>query len=192
MPFTSPLDTPKHHLGLMIRWCHTGQVKQGLLAHGRSQSLRQKKEDEGGASEADKPGLGPLLCLFAGLGWLVLFRALVSSLHPHLKEAPSGKNGTHERFLCRQVAPAATPASPVLTETKTLGSWQVYGQHSWQPWEGRRFFPRSVGRCRLSQPDLHRSYLGKKKKKNKQFKIIFYGCIGIKKLDSLFYICIFF
>ena len=71
--------------------------------------------------EADKPGLGLLLCLFAGLGWLVLFRALVSSLHPHLKEAPSGKNEAHERFPCGQMAPAATPASPVLTETKNPG-----------------------------------------------------------------------
>ena len=61
-----------------------------------AQSLRQKKED-GGASEAEKPGLEPRLCLFAGLGGLVLFRALASSLHPHLKEAPSGKNETHEK-----------------------------------------------------------------------------------------------
>lgn len=63
---------------------------------GGSQSLGQKKEDRG-ALEAEKPGLEPPLCLFAGLGWLVLFRALVSLLQPHLKEAPSGKKETHEK-----------------------------------------------------------------------------------------------
>ena len=68
---------------------------QGLLAHGGL--IVPEAEEDSRALEAEKPGLEPPLCLFAGLGWLVLFRALVSLLHPHLKEAPSGKKETHEK-----------------------------------------------------------------------------------------------
>lgn len=96
-----------------------------------AQSLRQKKED-GGASEAEKPGLEPPFCLFAGLGWLVLFRALASSLHPHLKEAPSGKNELTRRFLCWQVGTCSESCQPSSNRDK-------------KPW--------AVGRCTASIPD---------------------------------------
>lgn len=162
---------------------------QGLLAHGGLTVPGAEERGQGsfGGREAwvgtaalplCRPGL---VSSFQSLGFLVTATPQRGTIRK--------KGNSREGSCAGRWAPAATPASAVLTETKNPGLLAGVLPAFLTTLLIRKNFPWTVSRCRLSQPDFHRSNLGKI---NKQLKIIFYGCIGIKKLDSLFYICIFF